>query len=232
MNISIRMSPLVLVLALSGCWLDDDKIEQVAEPEPVMVRYEVTVTNLTAGQPISPLALLLHESGRLWEVGQSASVALEQVAEEGNNQAMLATERVLASSAGESPILPGQSETLSISIEEKTDSLLSIAAMLGNTNDGFTGLNALDLAQLSEGDSWEGNSFAYDAGTEANSESLHTVPGPAAGGEGFNGARDDRDFISMHPGVVSAPDGLPDSALTVAQRFDNPVARIRITRTQ
>ncbi len=73
---------------------------------------------------------------------------------------------------------------------------------------------------------------AYDAGTEANSESATSVPGPAAGGEGYNSTRDDRNTVGGHPSVISADDGLGGSALNVSHRFDNPVARITIRRLQ
>jgi len=74
--------------------------------------------------------------------------------------------------------------------------------------------------------------MAYDAGTEANSETAATIPGPAAGGEGYNSTRDDRDTVGGHPGVISADDGLTGSALDASHRFDNPVARITITRLE
>ena len=72
----------------------------------------------------------------------------------------------------------------------------------------------------------------YDAGTEANSEAAGTIPGPADGGEGFNAERDDADTVSYHPGVVSSQDTLPDSVLMAEHRFDNPVARLIITRVE
>jgi hypothetical protein len=34
----------------------------------------------------------------------------------------------------------------------------------------------------------------------------------------------------MHPGIISKDDGLTTSALTSINRWDNPVARITITR--
>ena len=104
--------------------------------------------------------------------------------------------------------------------------------MLGNTNDAFTGINSWSLANLEVGATYTTVSPAYDAGTEANTESAATVPGPAANGEGFSPSRDDTGFISMHPGVVSSDDGLSTSALTVEHKFDNPVIRIQITRTE
>ena len=104
--------------------------------------------------------------------------------------------------------------------------------MLVNTNDAFTALNAWPVGEMSVGDVMTVNAIAYDAGTEADSESAATIPGPAGGGEGFNAVRDDgADQVTMHSGVISGDDGLATSDLTEQHRFDNPVARIRIERT-
>jgi hypothetical protein len=199
-------------------------------PTPVTVSYEVTVTNLTQGQPLSPIAVILHDAGNFWEIGQATSVALEKLAESGSNTDFLALNGVAASASGEGLLMPGISETINVSIEDDTSAMLTVAAMLGKTNDGFTGLNAVSLADLQVGDSWSKTTFAYDAGTEANTESMATLG--SAGGEGYNPMRDDLGFVTMHPGVVSVDDGLPTSALTQAQRFDNPVAMVRITRIE
>ena len=68
---------------------------------------------------------------------------------------------------------------------------------------------------------------------QVRTETADTVPGPAAGGEGFNEIRDDiADIITMHPGVVSKQDGLSNSVLGAEHKFDNPVSKIVITRTQ
>ena len=201
-------------------------------PAPVNVSYEVTVTNLTNAQPVSPVAVVLHSEGALWEIGEPASEALEQMAEGGDNDAIRALSVVQAEASGAAPIGPGNSETISVTIEDTTDALLSVATMLVNTNDAFTGLNAYSLAQLEVGDSWSTRARAYDSGTEANSEAAGTMPGPADGGEGFNAMRDDVDFVAAHPGVVSSDDGLSASVLTVQHKFDNPVVRITITRTE
>ena len=74
--------------------------------------------------------------------------------------------------------------------------------------------------------------FAYDAGTEANSEAAGTIPGPADSGEGFNEERDDVNYVAMHPGVVSQHDGLSSSVLSSQHKFDNPLTQVVITRTQ
>ncbi|MBC3767714.1 spondin domain-containing protein [Neptunicella marina] len=223
------------VLAACGGSSNNDHtpvVQPPPPPAPVTYSYEVTVVNLTNGQPLSPVAVVLHQEGHLWTVGESASEALELMAEGGDNSEILAMENVMASASGEAPVGPGHSDTITVSIEDVADANLSVATMLVNTNDAFTGLDSVDLAELEVGASWSTMSMAYDAGTEANSELQSTIPGPAAGGNGFDAARDDVDFVAMHPGVVTKDDGLMESVLTSHHRFDNPVAKIIVTRMQ
>ncbi len=108
----------------------------------------------------------------------------------------------------------------------------SVSTMLVNTNDAFTGLNSMDVETLPVGGSISVDGIAYDAGTEADTEEAIHIPGPAGGGEGFNALRDDvADQVSMHSGVVSQDDGFATSDLSEQHRFDNPVVRVRIERT-
>ena len=124
-----------------------------------------------------------------------------------------------------------ESVTLTVDESDLGTLSLSLATMLVNTNDAFTGVNSTDLSGLAVGETVSMRAIAYDAGTEADSEGPGTIPGPADGGEGFNAARDDEaDRVSMHPGVLSAADGLATSVLTEQHRFDNSVASISITR--
>ena len=223
-----------LALTLMACGSDDDDPEPAppAPPVPVNVSYEVTVTNLTNAQPLSPVAVVLHQEGNLFMVGEAASVELETMAEGGDNSALLALSVVEASASGAAPIGPGASETITVTIEDVTDAKLSVATMLVNTNDAFSGLNALDLGQLAVGDSWSSRMRAYDSGTEANSEAAGTIPGPADSGTGFDAQRDDVDFVAAHPGVVTSSDNLPTSVLNSQHKFDNPVMSITVTRTE
>ncbi|WP_334313304.1 spondin domain-containing protein [Psychrosphaera algicola] len=174
---SISMAAVVSsALLISACSSDDDDDMMVVEmPVPVDVSYSITVTNLTYSQPFSPISIVLHDDGQLWQIGESASVALEKLAESGDNSELFTQSVVTASMAGAGILMPGQSETVSITIEDNTTSLLSLATMLVNTNDAFTGLNSIPLADLGVGDSWSKMVGAYDAGTEANSESAGTM---------------------------------------------------------
>jgi len=233
--------PIVLstlaVLALSGCNNGSDNKTVVVTPPPpppvpVVYSYEVKVVNLTQAQPMSPVAVVLHNEGKLWEIGTSASVGLENLAESGDNTMVLADSMVLSGQGGAGVLKPGESETVAISITDTMPMMLSLATMLVNTNDAFTGVNAMNLSDMATGDSVSITTSTYDAGTELNSEMMATIPGPSAGGEGFNAERDDLDKVTMHSGVVSKDDGLMQSVLTEANRFDNPTLMVTITRTQ
>lgn len=218
----------VLALAMSallaGCDDDDD--------DKKYYQYEVKVQNLTYGQPVSPAAVAFHESGALWQVGEPASDALEVLAESGDNTAFLAQDYITDSASGAGVIMPGMSETVMVKVYDYPAELLTVATMLVNTNDAFSGVSALDVSDLMRDESISLYTRSYDAGTEANSETSASIPGPAAGGEGFNSERDDVDFVAMHAGVVSSDDGLSTSVLTQAHRFDNPTLKITVSRVK
>ena len=161
------------------------------------------------------------------------------LAESGDNSQFLsdamATGIVVLTASGTGVIMPGTGETVTFSVLESSIPVfeLSLMTMLVNTNDAITGVKEISLDGMGAGDSVTVRTIAYDSGTEANSESGSTVPGPAAGGEGFNAARDDiADIVTMHAGVVTQDDGFATSALGEAHRFDNPVAQVTLTRTQ
>ncbi|MEL0660480.1 spondin domain-containing protein [Psychromonas arctica] len=207
---------------------DSDSVTIIDTP----VEYEVLLKNLTNGQPISAPLLILHDTGELFEVGEPASEALELLAESGDASRILdETSFLLSSASATGGIVYGETATVTVSHTAQVN-YLSFTSMLGNSNDAFTGLNKVDLSELAVNDSLTFSTVAYDAGTEANTESAETVPGPAAGGEASNPIRDDINIVTMHPGIVSADDGLTTSALTYQQKFDNPVMSVTITRTR
>ena len=195
--------------------------------------YKVSVENLTYSQPLSPIAVSYHKRGEnLFSVGETASIGLEHLAEGGSNTALLAAlsanTKVNASVGGNGLILPSKTDT--VTIRGMSTSCISVATMLVNTNDAFTGANCIDVSALAVGGKIVVKVPTYDAGTEANSELASTIPGPAGGGEGFNATRDDTNFVSIHPNVVSKDDGLSTSALSQAHKWDNPTATITVER--
>ena len=222
-------------LLLTAC-SDNDSTSPQPEPDPDPIPtpkvFSVSVTNLTHNQPLSPLALVAHADGVMWTLNEPATVALETMAESGDNSQLLTESYVSSPVSGGEIIPPGNSQTIVMQTSLQGQIYLSLATMLVNTNDAFTGFSQLDVTNLAVGDSLNNRHASYDAGTEGNSEGQGTIPGPADGGEGFNGIRDDVDFVSRHAGIVSLDDGLTTSVLNESHRFDNPVISVSITRTQ
>lgn len=226
-----RVGVLALLLslgALGACsGSDDDGPDQLAS-------YRLTLTNLSNQHPMSPPTAILHDANyHAWRAGERASIELETLAEGGDGSALLGALNAnvgVGVSAG-SVLAPGASIDLDLTATDDDQVRLSLATMLVNTNDAFSGIDAIDIADLASGDRLVINAAAWDAGTELNTESAASVPGPAANGEGFNGTRDDGlDRIRIHPGVIGADDGLAGSALDHRHRFDNPALRIRVER--
>ena len=221
----------VAVLALSGCGGSGSSA-------PVSKTYQITVQNLTGNQPLSPVAIIAHKSGyQVFEVGKSATEGLEYLAEGGSNIELLAEAKAdadyISSSAGTGAIAPGGNESVSLELGDAKDFQVSVATMLVNTNDAFAAEVSSKVDELQVGERLTINAPAWDAGTEANSESVGTLPGPVDGGEGFSDSRvGDSDFVAIHQGVVTSDDGLATSVLNESHRFDNPVARIIVERTE
>ena len=202
---------------------------------PDTALYRVAIVNLTNNQPLSPPALVLHTRGyQAWTLGESPSPGVERLAEGGITTDLIreaeADASVLAVTAGQEAIAPGRRVTFEIMVADELDLRLTTAAMLVNTNDGFCGALDWRVGDLMAGESRRAFVPALDAGTEMNTESPASIPGPAAGGQGFNAVRDEGDLVLAHPGVVTADDGLPGSALDQSHRFDNPVALVIVTR--
>ncbi|MDJ0917903.1 MAG: spondin domain-containing protein [Woeseiaceae bacterium] len=232
---------LASALLIAGCSSSDDDPAPAPDPTPAppaTTTFEVTVSNLTNAQPLSPVAIIAHRDGyAVFTVGAPATVGLETLAEGGDNAALIgeadADALVLATASGMAPIGPAASEAITFEVleSELPGLLLSTSTMLVNTNDAITGSNSVTIGDMAIGDVISLRTIAYDSGTEANTELAIHIPGPAGGGEGFNAVRDDlADRVTMHTGVVSRDDGFAMSDLTDQHRFDNSVAAFRIER--
>ncbi|BFN33293.1 spondin domain-containing protein [Vibrio harveyi] len=217
---------------LAGCPSDDDN--DVVKS----YRYTINVANLTANQPMSPLAILAHnDKYKLFEIGKSASVELEHLAEGGSNAELLAlkdsNDYVYQTLSGNGLVLPGSSDSVTFTVDPHKAGYVSVASMFVNTNDAFVGETGLSLKSLAVGESYEMSMNVWDSGTELNDELAATIPGPAGGGEGFNATRNDtNDVVAFHAGVVSKDYGLANSALSANHRFLNPGAKLTITRVE
>lgn len=223
-------------LMLSACGSDNHYNNEPTTPPPTpkpSYEFSIKVVNLTYGQPLSPIGIAMHSEGYLWYLGEEASSELEILAESGANSDVLATLTNTTQTSGEAPLGPGKTQEFTLISDTLESQKISLISMIVNTNDGFTGLNAVDVSAMRVGDAHYMMTHAYDAGTELNSELSGTIPGPADGGEGFNQNRDDIiNKVAMHSGVVGNDDGLNDSVLDSRHKFDNPLMAVTITRTK
>ncbi len=188
--------------------------------------YNVTVTNITAGQVFTPLLFVSHSPAvSLFDVGQAASVELEQVAESGDTGPLAMMLEASGAAADVQPLTaplpPGQSVTVMLMTAEGME-LISVVGMLVPTNDAFVALNGAHAPEASA-------TFrvpAYDSGTEANDENCMHIPGPpsACQGEGFNESREDAEgVVHIQRGIHGIMDLTPS-----VYDWRNPVAEITI----
>ena len=221
---------------LSACGgSSDNNNDSGSENNIETLSYDIKVTNLTSNQPLSPLFAQLHNSEyKAWKIGMAASVGLEMLAEGGDNSALLngQSSNVYRSISGAGAIGPGAADMLNIEADMSSSMQLTFISMLVNTNDAFIGRTGIDLSNLVVGEEVKYLLPIYDAGTEGNSELEGTIPGPADGGEGFNMARDDVDYVARHPGIVGMDHGYSESVLNSTHGFDSPAAVLTITRTE
>jgi hypothetical protein len=218
-----------------------------AAAEAPPATYEVTIQNLTAGQPLTPPVVATHRAATsMFTVGQPASFALKEIAENGNLAPMIeqlgADKHVLDSVAAAAPLVPaglpgsamfGDSVTLTVTASEGAK-FLSFASMLICTNDGFTGVDSLRLPK-DVGDAVMVRSAGYDAGTETNTEDFADIVPPCQGLVGVssgepgtgtsNPALAEGGVIHHHPGMVGGADLVP-----AIHGWTDPVAEITVER--
>ncbi|MCZ6630053.1 MAG: spondin domain-containing protein [Actinobacteria bacterium] len=182
MTQSRRLTPVVALVALAALLLT---LLGAAPADAGSERtYRVTITNLTNGQPMTPFVVATHSgSTSIFEVGSAASPGLQALAENGA-AGVLAAE--LGSNprvgdvavAGTAPFGSGESVWADI-VSTPGARKLSVAGMLICTNDGF---GAIDSVQLNNnGKTRTLFGFAYDAGTEINTEAYVDLVPPCDG---------------------------------------------------
>ena len=208
--------------------------------------YKITITNLTAGQPLTPPILVTH-TGRtgIFKVGEAASEGIQQIAENGNAapllQALGEDTQVHDVVAGTAPLVPannpggtgfGSSETFTITTHGRAR-FLSYASMLICTNDGFTGLDSIRLPNHKK----TVYTAAYDARTEANTEDFADMVPPCQGligvssddmGTGMSNPLLAEDGIVIpHVGINGGVDLFPE-----VHAWSDPVTKIEIERVR
>ncbi|MBT8098166.1 MAG: spondin domain-containing protein, partial [Gammaproteobacteria bacterium] len=169
----------VALIAAAACDSDSSTPSVNMPPvvNPPQASFDITVLNATNAQPLSPIAIIAHEAGySVFSVGAAATGGFEEMAEGGDNTALIAEAdadaAVILTASGAAPIGPAGSETIRIMLDEADRSGLhiSVATMLVNTNDAFTALNGWPVDGMAVGDVMTVNAVAYDAGTEFDSE--------------------------------------------------------------
>lgn len=225
---------MAILLVLPGlAWSDNGKT------------YRVTITNLTAGQPFSPPVLVTHtDKARIFAVGEISSAEIRAIAENGNNEPLLAAlhnnVEVHDVVAGNAPLVPANNPGGTMFASKATYEIttrgkaryLSIANMLICTNDGFTGLDSVRLPSR-EATLY---SVAYDARSEANTENFADLVPPCQGLIGIgseegtfmsNPLLAEEGIVIPHVGILGGVDLVQD-----VHAWGDPVARIEIERVR
>ena len=205
---------------------------------------DVKVTNLSHGIYFTPLLISAHDgSTHLFQAGTTASDSLKAMAECGDIS-MLVSDLSAADNL-QNPasglLAPGNS-TMGMLTTDHTH--LSVVAMLLPTNDGFVGLDALEIPTTAGTYTYYLN--AWDAGSEANNELMDTsgcavgmvgIPADPSGAAGTGGSgvagTDNNTTVHIHRGVLGDSNdsgGSSDLSNTV-HRWQNPIAEIQITVT-
>jgi hypothetical protein len=218
-----------------------------ASAEAPVATYEVTITNLTHGQPLTPPLVATHRAATdVFTVGEVASFGLKEIAENGNLAPLMAQlgsdKHVADVEAAAAPLVPaglpgsamfGDTVTLSVTASHGAN-LLSFASMLICTNDGFTGVDSLHLPSH-VGDVVVVRSAGYDAGTERNTEDFADIVPPCqalvgvSSGEPGTGTSNpalaEGGVIHHHPGIAGGVDLVP-----AIHGWTDPVAEITVER--
>ena len=194
--------------------------------------YMVRVTNLTAGQLFTPIIAATHGGDTyIYMPGMPASAELEALAEGGDTMplSMMLNGKAMSIETTMGLLGPGMSTEFMINGGSMAR-YLSLAAMLIPTNDGFLGFNTM---LSSEPEMMTYYAYAYDAGTEENDESCHSIPGPPydeCSGDDEGHDHDEHAHV-MVEGHVSIHRGIQGVGDFDGERdWRNPVAMITIMR--
>ncbi len=206
---------------------------------PPVATYEVTIENLTTGQPYTPPIIATHRAATdIFTVGQPASFEIKEIAENGNLGPMMtllgSDKHVFDTEVALGPLLFGGSVTLTVT-GAKGANFLSFASMLICTNDGFTGVDSLRLPK-DIGEQVAVTTNGYDAGTEANTENYADIVPPCQGLHGVNvepgtgmsnyPALAEDGVIHHHAGIQGGVDDLT----LMTHGWSDPVAEVTVER--
>jgi hypothetical protein len=199
----------------------------LAQPAAAQSTVTVPITNISK-QIISPPVVASHSwMTRVFNPGKPASDELAALAEDGDFSGLVAAlegdENVLDVAVGDGLLMPGETVSLEVAVTGFYDRI-SAVGMLVTTNDAFFGLESLSF-RGSPTSVVRTTAPAYDAGTEANSESCAFIPGPPCGNPMVRDTAGAEGFIHVHPGLHGLADLSPAD-----WDWQNPVALIKVAR--
>lgn len=210
-------------------------------------QFDVEIINLTRGSYFTPFLVAAHVSdASLFTSGEPASASLQAMAEGGDISALVADVEAINATVVANPaeglLAPGQRTSAMLNTDDAPDNTrLSIVAMILPSNDGFMGLNSIEIP--TEPGRYVYSVNAYDSGTEGNDEVVgsgapgepgYPAPPPvlAASGSGGTGiAAMAEGFVHIHRNVLgddTLTGGSSDIDNTV-HRWLNPVVRVVVT---
>lgn len=172
--------------------------------------FDVTITNVTAGQVLTPPVVVTHNSDiQLFTLGEVAPNFLTKLAEDGDTSSFVGADgldEVSDVAIADGAVMPGQSVTLTVETTQEHP-LLSLAGMFASSNDAFVALNSTSLEFVAHSTMYNAN--VYDAGSEANSEDCQFIPGPPCGNGGVRDTENAEGFVHIHSGLHGIKDLQP-----------------------
>lgn len=204
----------------------------------------IEIQNLTQGMYFTPIAAVAHTPDTsLFEVGEAASVEIQEMAEGGSLAGLTTVATSISADVLAEPTAGPLGPTESVSGSFMTadgNTVLSVVAMILPSNDGFIGLDNWTIP--TEAGTYTVFLNAYDAGTEANDELVGGgapgVPGMPAppfltlgtGGSGVTAISSNTN-IHIHPGNIGDDDaaGGKSDVTNSIHRWLNPIAKVTVT---
>ena len=203
----------------------------------------VEITNLTNGLYFTPLLVAAHDRDTdLFEPGSKAGAHLQAMAEGGDIAGLISDVEFAggryAANPAEGLLAPGMTAYAELEVGGHRTAHLSVTAMILPTNDGFVGLDGLQIP--TKAGTYTYYLHAYDAGTEANDEIVNGggapgtpgIPADPGGNSGVGGtgvlSTEHNTAVHIHRGVIGDTDpeaGASDLDSRI-HRWNGPVARL------
>lgn len=222
--------------------------------------YEVTVFNLTRGQPFSPPVIATHRGeGRVWQLAEPAGLEVKEIAENGNNAPLLDKlrnqrnsgsvfdyQQAASTAMAPGPLVPSGRpgsatfpDRVKVRIRgSRRNNRISWVSMLVCSNDGFTGVNGAKLPSK-RGKRVIYNTNGYETQTERNTEDFADIMPPCQGligvrpADGAAGTAQSNPALAESGSVIISGGIVGNNELDRAQfGWANPVGKIMIKRVR